>query len=133
MDVSVYTKEEVLQPDGTGYVYVPDVIDIKPIITTDDEGNETLTGCKELYDDSTDLVEQQCSLSTIFQRGLDPVDKYEGIQWSEALLGEISVFTLMEQITSAIAKVTTSITVIFDTATNDNGTSYLTYTLQEVA
>lgn len=133
MDVLVYTKEEVLQPYGTGYVYVPDVIDIKPTVETDDEGNETVTGCEELDDDSTDLLEQKCALATIFQMGLDPIDKYEGIQWSEALLGEVSVFALMEQITSAIADVTTSVTVIFDTATNDDGTSYLTYTLQEVA
>ena len=32
MDVKVYKKEEVLQPSGSEYVYVPDVIDIIPDI-----------------------------------------------------------------------------------------------------
>lgn len=30
MDVKVYQKEEVLQPDGAEYVYIPNVIDIIP-------------------------------------------------------------------------------------------------------
>ena len=30
MDVKVYKKEEVLQPSGAEYVYVPDIIDIMP-------------------------------------------------------------------------------------------------------
>lgn len=133
MDVKVYKKEEVLQPSGTEYVYVPDVIDLIPQITKDSNGNEVLSGAEELDDDSRDLLEQEVTLSTIKQRGLDPLDKEDGIQWSEALLGEINVVQLMNEIVEAVANTTTSVTVVFDTVTDDNGRSYLSYKLQGVA
>lgn len=127
MDIKVYQKEEVALPSGTEYVYVPNVIDLIPIT----EGN-VITGTVETEDDSRGLLEQECALATIWQRGLDPLDTEDGIEWSETLLGETSVLQLMEDITEAVAKVTTSVTVVFDTATDANGRSYLTYKLQEV-
>lgn len=134
MDVKVYKKEEVLQPSGTEYVYVPDVIDIIPdIVTNPDTGEEIITGVVELEDGSKELLEQECAIATIKQKGLDPLDKEDGIQWSETLLGEVNVIQLMEDIQSAIEQTTTSVVVIFDTVTDSEGRSYLTYTLQEVA
>ena len=134
MDVKVYKKEEVRQPSGTEYVYVPDVIDIIPnIVTNPDTGEEIITGAIELEDSSKDLLEQECAIATIKQKGLDPLDKGDGIQWSETLLGEVNIIQLMEDIQSAIEQTTTSVVVIFDTVTDNEGRSYLTYTLQEVA
>ena len=133
MDVKVYKKEEVRQPSGTEYVYVPDVIDIIPnIVTNTDTGEEIITGAVELEDDSKELLEQECAIATIKQKGLDPLDKEDGIQWSETLLGEVNVIQLMEDIQSAVEQTTTSVVVIFDTVTDSEGRSYLTYTLQEV-
>ena len=57
MDVKVYEKEEVRQPKGTEYVYVPNVIDIIPEIETDTLGNEILTNAT-LLDEENDLTEQ---------------------------------------------------------------------------
>ena len=134
MDVKVYKKEEVRQPSGTEYVYVPDVIDIIPnIVTNPDTGEEIITGAIELENGSKDLLEQECAIATIKQKGLDPLDKEDGIQWSETLLGEVNVIQLMEDIQSAIEQTTTSVVVIFDTVTDNEGRSYLTYTLKEVA
>lgn len=133
MDVKVYKKEEVLQPSGTEYVYVPDVIDIIPdIVTNPDTGEEIITGAVELEDGSKDLLEQECAIATIKQKGLDPLDKEDGIQWSETLLGEVNVIQLMEDIQSAVEQTTTSVVVVFDTVTDSEGRSYLTYNLQEV-
>lgn len=133
MDVKVYKKEEVLQPSGTQYVYVPDVIDIIPVIETDSEEREIITGAIELEDGSKDLLEQECAIATIKQKGLDPLDKEDGIPWSETLLGEVNVIQLMEAIQSAVEETTTSVVVVFDTVTDSDGNSYLTYTLREVA
>ena len=134
MDVKVYKKEEVRQPSGTEYVYVPDVIDIIPnIVTNPDTGEEIITGAVELEDGSKELLEQECAIATIKQKGLDPLDLEDGIQWSETLLGEVNVTQLMEDIQSAIEQTTTSVVVIFDTVTDSKGRSYLTYTLKEVA
>lgn len=133
MDVKVYKKEEVRQPSGTEYVYVPDIIDIIPNIVVDSYGKEVITGAVELENGSKDLLEQECALATIKQRGLDPLDKEDGIQWSETLLGEVNVIQLMEDIQSAVEQTTTSVVVVFDTVVDSKGNSYLTYTLKEVA
>lgn len=132
MDVKVYKKEEVLQPSGTEYVYVPDVIDMIPIIDST-SGTEIITGFVERDDSNKELLEQECALATIFQRGLDPLDTESGIQWSEVILGEINVVQLMNEISEAVADVTTSVNVIFDTVTDSDGNSFLTYKLQGVA
>lgn len=133
MDIKVYKKEEVSQPQGSEYVFVPDVIDLIPVIETDLSGNEILAGCTELNDSDKELLEQQCALATIFQRGLDPLDKEDGIRWSEALLGEINPVQLMDEIQSAVEKTTSSVTVVFEVVTDSNGKSYLSYVLKEVA
>ena len=134
MDVKVYKKEEVRQPSDTEYVYVPDVIDLIPnIVTSPDTGEEIIAGAIELEDGSKELLEQECAIATIKQKGLDPLDKEDGIQWSETLLGEVNVIQLMEDIQSAIEQTATSVVVVFDTVTDNEGHSYLTYTLKEVA
>ena len=177
MDVKVYKKEEVLQPSGSEYVYVPDVIDIIPevieapstgdvrnhvwtldqlkriadvsvvdgklVINSDkvryENGNlyvtlteEQIVTC-EVLDEGRDLVEQECALATIFQRGLDPLDLNDGIRWSEAILEELSCLQLIQDIIEAVEKVSSSIVVTFDTVEDENGQTYLSYTLSEVA
>lgn len=132
MDVKVYKKEEVLQPQGSEYVYVPDVIDIIPTIEVID-GVETITGCESLEDSSRDLLEQGCSLATIWQRGLDPLDLEDGIRWSEAILEELSSLQLIQDIIEAVASVSTSVQVVFDTVEGEDGRQYLSYRLLEVA
>lgn len=178
MDVKVYKKEKVLQPQGSEYVYVPDVIDIIPelieVESTDDVRNhvwkldtlkriadvrvengkliinsdkvryengnlyvtlttEELLTCETLEDNSRELLEQECSLATIWQRGLDPLDLEDGIRWSEAILEELSCLQLIQDIIEAVAKVTTSVQVVFDTVEDDSGQQYLSYRLLEVA
>lgn len=125
----MYEKEEVKQPKGTEYVYVPNVIDLIPVIETDALGNEILTNAV-LLEDENDLTEQMCGLATIWQKGLDPLDLEDGVRWSEALLEEINVVQLMEDLTNAVAQITPTVNVVFDTAVTDSGQSVLKYTLQ---
>lgn len=132
MDVKVYKKETVKQPSGTSYVISPNIIDLYPIITKGENDNEIISGAEELIDEDA-LVEQACTLATIWQKGLDPLDLEEGIRWSEAILEEINVVQLMEDITNAVAEITPTVEVVFNTVTDDNGNSYLQYTLKAVA
>ena len=132
MDVKVYKKETVKQPSGTSYVISPNIIDLYPIVTKDENDNETISGAEELTDENA-LIEQACALATIWQKGLDPLDLEEGIRWSEAILEEINVVQLMEDITNAVAEITPTVEVVFNTVTDDNGNSYLQYTLKAVA
>lgn len=132
MDVKVYKKEAVRQPNGTEYVIVPNVIDIIPEISVSEDGTELIANAKILTTEE-EIIEQACALATIWQKGLDPIDSEIGVRWSEALLEEINVVQLMEDITNAVTEVTPSVTVVFDTVTDANGTSYLKYTLKAVA
>ena len=132
MDVKVYQKEEVKQPEGTIEVFKPSIIDMIPIETVTEEGT-TIVNFEVLEDDSKELLEQQCALATIFQRGLDPLDLEDGIQWSETLLGEVTPIQLIDQIQSAVASVTTSVIVEFDTVKDINGNELLVYKLRSVA
>lgn len=131
MDVKVYQKEEVPQPEGNEYVYVPNVIDIIPTID-ESSGTRVITGAEVLADNSKELLEQACALATIFQRGLDPLAMSEGIRWSEAILGEVNVIQLMDDIVNAVERTSTMVTVVFDTVTDANGNTYLTYSLKEL-
>ena len=120
-----------------------DVVDGKLIINSDkvkyENGNlyvtlteEQIIGC-EIIEEDNDIIEQACALATIWQKGLDPLDREVGIRWSEALLDEINVVQLMEDITNAVAEITPAVTVVFDTVTDANGNQYLKYTLKAVA
>ena len=128
MDFKVYTKEEVEQPSGTETIISPNIIDIYPVIT-EKNGTEILSNA-EIRTDEKDILEQAVALATIWQKGQDPLDLEQGVRWSEALLSEINVLQLMEDITNAISAVTPSVTVVFDTVEDENGNSYLKYTLK---
>ena len=106
-------------------------IDI-PEIKEDTLGNEILTNAT-ILDEDNDVIEQMCGLSTIWQKGLDPLDEEDGIRWSEALLEEINVVQLMEDLVNAVAQITPTVNVVFDTVVADNGQTYLKYTLKAVA
>ena len=129
MDIKVYKKESIKQPSGTSYVISPNIIDLYPIVKNDTDNNEIISGAEELTTEK-DLIEQACALATIWQKGLDPLDLNEGIRWSEAILEEINVVQLMEDITNAVAAITPTVEVVFDTVTDDKGNSYLQYTLK---
>lgn len=94
---------------------------------------EQIVSCEILEDDSKELLEQQCALATIWQRGLDPLDLNDGVQWSETLLGEVNVLQLMEQISQAVSAVSLHVRVNFSVTRTENGQSVLTYSLREVA
>ena len=118
-----------------------EVRDGKLIINSDkvryENGNlyVTLTGEQIVTCDiveGKEMLEQQCALATIFQKGLDPLAVNEGIRWSESILGEISALQLIQDIVNAVANVTSTILVTFDVVDDDNGNSYLSYKLREV-
>ena len=61
------------------------------------------------------------------------MDLNDGIRWSEAILEELSSLQLIQDIIEAVEKVSSSIVVTFDTVEDENGQTYLSYTLSEVA
>jgi len=129
MDFRAYEKENVYQPAGQTSIVRANVIDIIPVIE-ETGGVQYITGAELLRNDR-ELLSQECALATIWQRGLDPLDKESGIRWSETMLGEVSVLELMGDITDAVAAVSLSMTVSFGTVTDANGTPFLSYSIKE--
>lgn len=122
-DVSVINGKLIINSDNVRYengnLYVTLNID-------------TLVSCEILESETRGLLEQECALATIWQKGLDPLDLEDGIMWSEAILEEISCLQLIQDIIEAVERVSTSVQVIFDTVEDDNGQQYLSYKLMEV-
>ena len=123
-DVSVVDNKLVINSDNVRY-------ENGNLIVTVTENQ--IVSCEILDDEDKDLIEQESALATIFQRGLDPLDLQDGIQWSEVLLGEVNILQLMEQIVEAVSKVSLHVRVDFSTIKTENGQSVLTYSIKEVA
>lgn len=136
MDLKVYKKENVLQPNGTSEdVYVPDTIDIYPVLLSEESGKEILKNA-EILDDTDnfeELIEQAVALSTIWQRGLDPLELNDGNRWSELYLGEINVVQIMEDLTNSVESVSPSVSIDFDTISDSEGDSYFSYKIKVVS
>ena len=136
MDLKVYKKENVLQPNGTSEdVYVPDTIDIYPVLLSEESGKEILKNA-EILDDTDnfeELIEQAVALSTIWQRGLDPLELNDGNRWSELYLGEINVVQIMEDLTNSVESVSPSVSIDFDTISDSKGNSYFSYKIKVVS
>lgn len=136
MDLKVYKKENVLQPNGTSEdVYVPDTIDIYPVLLSEESGKEILKNA-EILDDTDnfeELIEQAVALSTIWQRGLDPLELNDGNRWSELYLGEINVVQIMEDLTNSVESVSPSVSIDFDTISDSEGNSYFSYKIKVVS
>ena len=130
MDLSVYTKEEILQPEGKEMVYVPDVIDLKPVITTDENGNEILSNAVIFDDTDRDLTEQECLLATIWQKGLDPLAMDDGSSWAQSMLGEVNPVQIMGEISNAVANTSLNATVEFSIVKDINGNELLSYKIR---
>jgi len=113
MDVYIYTKESVLQPSGNTEVYVDGIFDFHLI-----EEGSIITGAETVED--TAELKQQAVFAALKQKGSDPLASSEGVQWAEALLGEISSTLLMYQIKNAVTGVSGRCSVIF--TTTDSGT-----------
>lgn len=142
MDLKVYKKELVKQPSGNVFVYVPSVIDIIPVFnpeetSPEDPRKEDLIDEGALAEAETlegnDELEQACALATIWQRGLDPLDEFDGNRWAQLYLGEINVINIMEDLNKSVQNVSPSVNISFDTVKDANGNSFFTYNIKVVA
>lgn len=127
MDLKVSLKETRLQPEGLVDVYIPDVFEIYPEYDVD---GVTILGAP-VYDSSEE--QQQSSLfASIKQRGSDPINPEQGVQWAECLIGEVDPALLVTQIKQAVRDVSANCDVVFSTRRGTDGVSYLAYEIKVV-
>lgn len=131
MDLKVSKKEEMYQPKGLVDVIVEGINDFFLIEETDLSGQKWIKDV-EIIDDFLEEEKDRTVFAVIRQRGQDPISPYEGVQWAEAMLSEISVPLLMQQIMDAATKESSYVGVSFETITV-NGQEQLSITFNTTA
>jgi hypothetical protein len=125
MDLRVSLKETRIQPSGPVDVLVSDVFDLYPIYGSVDPN--LITDVEVLDNDDAELLDRALS-GTVWQRGQDPLAPEEGIQWAEAVIGEVPAPVIIGQLQDAVNKEGPGVNITYDTVT-DGSRSYMTYRL----
>ncbi len=102
MDAKVSRKEKRYQPQGAVEVLVDDVFDLYPVYGNPFDKN-LITDIEVLDDPNAELLDR-AMFAVVKQRGLDPTDPADGIQWAETISGEVPVPLLLSQITASVSQ-----------------------------
>jgi hypothetical protein len=116
MDLKVSHKETRLQPDGPVQVLVDNVFDLYPVHADDArfpywgqlQGKEVEDAAHFIVDVETinDPREERLDramFAAVKQRGQDPVEPDDGIQYAEALIGEVPPSTIVRQVHKSVS------------------------------
>ena len=101
MDFKVSRKEMRILPEGTYDVLVDNVCDLYPIF--DPEDDCLITDVETLEDEREELLDRSM-FSILKQRGNDPVEPEDGLQWAEAIMGDVLPQTIVQQAHQAVSK-----------------------------
>jgi hypothetical protein len=142
MDVKVSRKETRLQPDGPVEVLVSNVFDLYPVFGTDNRftGHDQLSGQDreelehlivdvEILDDDRGELLDRAMFASVKQRGGDPLDPGDGIQWAEAVMGEVVPPVIMTQIQTAINAEGPGVRTVFSVVRNGEK-EYMTFKIE---
>ena len=127
MDLKISEKEERLQAEGLVQVYVNDIFDVYPTISTDNFIEDL-----ELLTEDVECFKQEALFASLQQLGSDPLLPSQGVRWAQAMLGEVQSDVLLNDIKNAVQGVSTSCAVVFTSAQGSDGNSYLVYDIKVV-
>jgi hypothetical protein len=138
MDLKVSRKETRYQPNGPVEVLVSNIFDVYPVFGNDERFNyhdqltsqdredlENLIVDVEILDDDREELLDRAMFAAVKQRGQDPLDSDDGIQWAEAVMGEVSAPVIMTQIQQAVDAEGPGVRTSFNTV-KQGGKSYMT-------
>ena len=128
MTFKVSEKETRYQPSGVFDILVNDVFDIYPQYSETDE-NEIIGA--DLVDDEEETM-QSALIAVLRQRGVDPIEPFRGVRWSQSLLGELPGEALITDINVEAKLVSVYVSVFFETYTGEDGETYLAFSLKVV-
>jgi hypothetical protein len=121
MDFKVSRKEKRFQSDGVVEVLLDNIFDLYPIFGDDKRfddqdiyvGQDLVTSIEEradiimdveILDDDRDEMLDRALFALVKQRGGDPTEPSDGIQWAEAVLGEVEAPLIIQQIHSSVGE-----------------------------
>ena len=120
MDFKVSRKETRIQPDGPVEVLADNICDLYPVFGDDPRydgqdiyiGQEKVTGedrknvimdVETLDDDREELLDR-AMFALLKQRGQDPVEPGDGVQWAEAVMGEVPPPAVIQQAHTSVSE-----------------------------
>jgi len=120
MDFKVSRKERRLQPDGPVDVLVDNICDLYPVFADDtrfkhqeayaadrlisgEDGENIIMDVEVLDDDGAERLDR-AMFAVMKQRGGDPVEPEDGVQWAEAIIGEIITPLVVQQVCSSVSE-----------------------------
>ena len=124
-DVKISQKETREQPEGMVEVYVPNVFDLYPVMSTEDA---SIIETVEIIVDALEL-ELDALFASLCQRGQDPLSLLDGVRWAECALNELPVEIIMADIKNTVTSLSSSCTVLFNTVEVD-GNENLSFNIQ---
>ncbi len=127
MDLKVSRKETRYQPSGPVEVLVSNVFDIYPIYSPTDPN--LLMDVEVLDDPRTELLDRGM-FATVKQRGANPLDILDGVEWAEAVIGERTVPVIQQQIQQEISEEGPGVQVIYTTVFAPDGREFFQYSVK---
>jgi hypothetical protein len=120
MDFKVSRKETRMQPDGPVEVLVDNIFDLYPVCADDPRynGMDIYTGQDRVSEqerknivmdvetvdgDRAELLDR-AMWALVKQRGGDPVEPDDGIQWAEAVIGEVIAPVIVQQVHTSVSE-----------------------------
>ena len=114
MDIKVSRKETRALPDGPVEVLVDNVFDLYPVFgnnplynnlagISDFDRENTIMDVEILDDDRAELLDRAL-FALVKQRGQDPVEPGDGVQWAEAVIGEVLAPMIVQQVHTAVSE-----------------------------
>lgn len=100
MDFKVSRKEQRMQPQGAVMVLTDDVFDLFPI--RDNKFDPNIITDVEMLDDPNEEMLDRAMFAIVRQKGMDPVDEGEGVQWAEYVIGEVPSALILLQVQQAV-------------------------------
>lgn len=117
MDFKVSRKEKRWQPDGTGVeVLVDNIFDLYPVYGN--AINKNLITDVEILDDAREELLDRAMFAVVKQKGADPVDIDDGNRWAQAMIGEISSVSVLDDVFKSVAVEGPGVRVATETVSN---------------
>jgi hypothetical protein len=126
VDFKVSKRERRFQPDGPMEVLLDNTCDLYPVFDPDDED---LIVDVEFLDDDRDELLDRAMFAVVKQRGLDPIESADGVQWAEYAMGDVAAPVILQQINSAVGREGPGARVTPDTV-YAGGVAYTTFTVK---
>jgi hypothetical protein len=145
MDVKVSRKETRMQPDGPVETLVNNIFDLYPIYADDpryagqdvyigqdrvsEQDRKNIVMDVETLDGGRAELLDRAMFALVKQRGMDPVEPRDGVQWAEAVIGEVIAPVILQQVHVSVSEEGPGVRAVPSTVTN-NGKENLVFKIE---